>query len=123
MKLLAITGFAFLAAAAFAYESYVTKIPNGSAFSCNTCHKEKKFYADFKAAGNKWTPALAGKDSDGDGYSNGIELQDPYGKWQPGKPDPKREAWSTYNPDDSRSVPPYDPVAPTSMGRVKALFK
>lgn len=122
MRLLTIAAVTLVAAAAFGYESYVARIPNGSAFGCGTCHSEGKFRADFKAAGNKWTPALARKDSDGDRASNGVELQDPEGKWSVGKADPKVPGWQTYNPDSRTSVPPYAPVAPTSMGRVKALF-
>jgi hypothetical protein len=108
---------------AFGKGSYVSKVPNGGVFSCDTCHKEKKMYVDFENNGLKWDETLAAKDSDGDGYSNGIELQDPYGKWREKQPDPKRPGWSTYNPDDSKSVPPYHAVEPTSWGRVKALYK
>jgi hypothetical protein len=125
MRNLAIIGLsvAAAAAAAFGYGSYVERIPNGTVFGCNTCHNQEEFLADFKAAGNKWSRALAAKDSDGDRASNGVELQDPEGKWTVGKADPKIPGWQTYNPDNKGSVPPYAPVEPTSMGRVKALFK
>ena len=33
------------------------------------------FGLDFAAAGHAWTRALCEKDSDGDGFSNGVELQ------------------------------------------------
>jgi hypothetical protein len=112
-----------LAAVALGHGSYVRRVPNGSAFSCNTCHSEEKFQRDFKENGLKWTKALAVKDSDGDGASNGVELQDPEGTWRENRPDPKVPGWRTYNPDSRTSRPPYAPVAPTSMGRVKALFK
>ncbi|UCH78550.1 MAG: hypothetical protein JSU81_00970 [Candidatus Coatesbacteria bacterium] len=111
------------ATVALAHGSYVRRVPNGSAFSCNTCHTEKKFQDDFKNNGLKWNRALAIKDSDGDGASNGVELQDPGGTWRENNPDPKVPGWSTYNPDSRGSRPPYAPVEPTSMGRVKALFK
>ncbi|UCH78538.1 MAG: hypothetical protein JSU81_00910 [Candidatus Coatesbacteria bacterium] len=114
---------AFAAGTAFGYGSYVAKVPNGDAFSCNTCHKEKKFYDDFKTNGNKWDETLAAKDSDGDGASNGVELQDPQGKWRENKPNPKIPGWDTYNPDDRTSIPPYVGVAPDSWGRVKALYR
>jgi hypothetical protein len=125
MKFIIIIVIALLAApaATFGYESYVTKVPNGSAFRCATCHAEGKFKKDFKDNDLKWNKALATKDSDGDRASNGVELQDPEGKWTTSKPDPKIPGWNTYNPDDRTSVPPYAPVDPTSMGRVKALFK
>jgi hypothetical protein len=111
------------ATVALGHGSYVSRVPNGSAFSCDTCHTEKKFQKDFKDNDLKWNKALAVKDSDGDGASNGVELQDPEGKWSPGKADPKVRGWKTYNPDDRKNKPPYAPVGPTSMGRVKALFK
>ena len=115
--------FVVAAAAAFGYSSFVAKVPNGDAFSCSTCHMTKKFYKDFKDNGNKWTKALALLDSDGDGASNGVELQDPEGKWRENDPNPKIPGWNTYNPDDSRSTPPYADVEPVSWGRVKALFR
>jgi hypothetical protein len=108
---------------AYGHSEYVARIPNGLAFSCATCHTEMKFQQDFKNNGLKWDRALAVKDSDGDRASNGVELQDPEGKWSQGKADPKVPGWKTYNPDDHTSVPPYAPVEATSMGRVKALFR
>jgi hypothetical protein len=115
--------FVAMAATAFGYTSYVAKIPNGDVYGCNSCHLERKFYTDFKDNGNKWNRALAVVDSDGDGASNGVELQDPEGVWSEGKQNPKIPGWSTYNPDNSRSVPPYADVEPVSWGRVKALFR
>jgi hypothetical protein len=115
----------FLVAASLAYgrNAYVAKIPNGSAFSCATCHTEEKFKDDFKNNGLKWNATLAVKDSDGDHASNGVELQDPQGTWSEGKPNPKVPGWNTYNPDSRGSTPPYAAVEATSFGRVRALFK
>lgn len=115
--------FVAMAATAFGYTSYVAKIPNGRIFSCNSCHKSGKFLSAFKDNGNVWNKALAVLDSDGDGASNGVELQDPEGKWRENNPDPNIPGWNTYNPDDSGSTPPYADVEPLSWGRVKALFK
>lgn len=114
---------ALAAGAAFGYGSYVAKVPNGDAFSCNTCHKETNFLDDFKTNGNKWDETLAALDSDGDGASNGVELQDPQGKWRENQQNPKIPGWSTYNPDDRTSIPPYVGVAPVSWGRVKTLYR
>lgn len=111
------------AATAFGYNSYVAKIPNGDAFRCNSCHKSEKFLTAFKNNGNVWNEALAKLDSDGDRASNGVELQDPDGKWRENNPNPKIPGWNTYNPDDSGSTPPYADVEPVSWGRVKALFR
>lgn len=118
--------FALVTAAAtvaLGHGQYVQRIPNGSVYSCDNCHKEHKFQQDFKNNGLKWDKALAVKDSDGDGASNGVELQDPDGKWSQGKADPKVPGWRTYNPDDHTSTPPYAAVEPVSMGRVKALYR
>jgi hypothetical protein len=35
-----------------------------------------------------WSPEIAAQDADGDGIPNGVELQDPEGKWTPGAPAP-----------------------------------
>lgn len=115
--------FAVAATAAFGYGSYVAKIPNGNVFGCDTCHTSRKFLTAFKNNGNVWNKALAVKDSDGDRASNGVELQDPQGKWRENNPNPKVPGWSTYNPDSSGSTPPYADVEPVSWGRVKALFR
>jgi hypothetical protein len=47
-----------------------------------------------------WTVDLANQDSDGDSFTNGEELQDPFGAWAIGKPDPGDVA-SVSNPSDS----------------------
>lgn len=91
----------------FAFSSYRSRIPNGSAYSCLTCHGPsgpplKSFGTDFKNAGLAWTAALAAKDSDGDGFSNGRELGDPNGIWTQGQPNPSGEIT---NPGDSTSHP------------------
>lgn len=80
------------AASAWGYSSYVSSIPNGTEFSCNNCHNigANPFREDFAANGNQWNHALAVKDSDGDGATNGVELQDPGGAWRPGNPNPHR---------------------------------
>ncbi len=77
----------------------VSQVPNGSAFSCNTCHTTgggtplnpfglevvTNFLTAAGAAGDvRWGPELAALDSDGDGVSNGAELGDPEGAWAAG---------------------------------------
>ncbi|MBN2200515.1 T9SS type A sorting domain-containing protein [bacterium] len=52
-----------------------------------------------------WGAGLAGLDSDGDGFSNGVELQDPSGIWTAGSPAPGVYA-SVTNPGTSTSKPP-----------------
>lgn len=82
----------------------VGQIPNGSKNSCANCHinpagggerndfgklVEARFLDVVGPAGNvQWGPALAHLDADGDGVSNGIELQDEFGLWQSGQSNP-----------------------------------
>ena len=44
---------------------------------------------------NHWTQPLALMDSDGDGFTNGQELQDPQGTWLEGQPRPGNAAYAT----------------------------
>ncbi len=67
-------------------------------------HCWNPFGRDFAAAGQIWTPALAAMDSDGDGYTNGEELQDFAGSWAIGQPQPGVAAYST-RPGFSSSTP------------------
>jgi hypothetical protein len=77
------------------------QIPNGTIHRCATCHLdpgggglrtpfgytvEDGFL--LPDATVDWGPALAAIDSDGDGRSNGQELQDPTGSWRRGQPQP-----------------------------------
>lgn len=74
----------------------VGQIPNGPINTCSNCHVDpngggirnsfgKTVEAKFlDNSGNVlWGPQLASLDSDGDGLTNGQELQDPLGVWLP----------------------------------------
>jgi hypothetical protein len=81
----------------------VGEIPNGGRLGCETCHETEggvifnPFGSDARsalvgdgAASEKsvdWAQ-LAGRDSDGDGFTNGQELLDPEGTWRSGMPNP-----------------------------------
>ena len=52
----------------------------------------------------EWSEALAMLDSDGDGFTNGQELQDPAGTWRIGQPFPGDAALVT-NPGDPNDFP------------------
>ncbi|MBN1447545.1 MAG: T9SS type A sorting domain-containing protein [Bacteroidetes bacterium] len=96
------------------------QIPNGTLKSCANCHVnpggggtrnpfgqeiEANHLSAPGAAGQvQWSPALAALDSDGDGFSNGVELQDPEGSWQIGQPFPGDPALVT-NPGDPTDFP------------------
>ena len=75
----------------------VNNIPGLNGNTCNTCHTNgggtarNAFGLDVKKnlSGNSinWS-ALSKLDSDGDGFTNGQELQDPEGTWIPGQASP-----------------------------------
>jgi len=107
-------------AAADARPWRVEQLPNGSKFSCSNCHHspyggprnafglavEKEVARGSRAP--FWSIALAAKDSDGDGASNGEELGDKDGD---GKPTDGAEVT---NPGSSKSKPskPVEPIVP-----------
>lgn len=95
----------------------VQRIPNGNKFNCQNCHVSVFGGDDRNPFGaaveqlvtpggtqNFWGPSLASLDSDGDGFTNGEELQDPNGTWQQGQPAPGNFALVT-NPGDPNSKP------------------
>jgi len=53
------------------------------------------FGSAFASAGRSWSPTLASGDADGDGFTNGQELQDPLGTWIPGTLSPGNPAYVT----------------------------
>lgn len=92
-------------------------MPNGNALSCASCHispfgggPRTPFGEAVNARVNPgaptqfWGPELAALDSDGDGFTNGEELQDPDGTWVQGDPQPGDSSLVT-NPGDSDSKP------------------
>ncbi len=97
----------------------VNQIPNGLQFDCQTCHQsfggsplndfgldvEANFLTPSGAAGNvDWIIELAMLDSDGDGFTNGEELQDPLALWSSGEPRPGEKTLLS-NPGFGTSVP------------------
>jgi len=102
-----------------AYSEYVNYIPNGGKFQCNNCHGSgysiNQFGLDYSHGGHTWNPDLAFIDSDGDGFPNGVELQDPNGEWGTGVPDPGEYSAVT-NPGDASSFPGEPTATPTPTG-------
>ncbi|MEW6508769.1 MAG: FlgD immunoglobulin-like domain containing protein [Bacteroidota bacterium] len=100
----------------------VSQIPNGGVNSCANCHVssfgggprnsfgqivEQSF---LNSQGNvMWGPQLANLDSDGDGFSNGVELQNPTGNWSGG---PVGDPSKVTNPGD-----PFSKPNPTSIAK------
>lgn len=77
------------------------QIPNGTKFSCATCHNDPNGGGPRNSFGQAvesrvsvggteefWGSALAALDSDGDGKTNGQELMDATGAWRPGQANP-----------------------------------
>jgi len=101
-----------------ARDKRVNQIPNGSRFSCLNCHTgvggprnafglmiASGYLSAAGSAGDVlWANALALLDADGDGFSNGTELQDPDGVWRTGDANPGASSLVT-NPGDSKSKP------------------
>ncbi|HOJ59778.1 MAG TPA: hypothetical protein PK878_05795 [bacterium] len=95
----------------------VNLIPNGTVYGCATCHTSPAGGGARNAFGQAvealvapgstaafWSAALAAADADGDGASNGLELQDPAGTWRPGDPRPG-DASKVTHPGDPNSKP------------------
>jgi len=115
-KLLILISIFLLQISLSARDFRVGQLPNGSKFSCNTCHTsgggsprnafgqlvEDQF---MDISGNViWSKELAMIDSDGDGFTNGEELQDPKGIWQIGNDSPGNLDLVT-NPGNNVSSP------------------
>ena len=94
-----------LSTPALALPTFVSELPNGSTYGCDTCHTNgggtpRNDFGLAWEATPTWAD-VATLDSDGDGCSNGGELGDPDGTWMPGD-DPPSEAVS--HPGDADDV-------------------
>lgn len=91
--------------------AFVNRIPNGSKFQCANCHvsaagggARNNFGISFANNNKRWSSTLAQIDSDNDGSSNGLELQDPNGTWTTALPQPGKIDLVT-NPSDPSDFP------------------
>lgn len=77
----------------------VRQIPNGTNYTCDSCHGKRSLLPedltpfgddvnDTLQNGNVNWSVLWNIDSDGDGFSNGLELGDPNGNWSTGQQNP-----------------------------------
>ena len=128
MVVFAVVFMAGVASRVGARSRFVDAIPNGIVFECSNCHVDPEgggtrtaFGNAFAANGDVWTAALATKDSDGDGYSNGLELQDVNGTWQAGQAEPGNPSLVS-NPGSSSSTPALA-VEPATWSAIKSLYR
>lgn len=91
-----------------ARENRVNQLPHGNRFSCDICHTPTRGLTDFgfdsfdfTENGNVIWERLAERDSDRDGYTNGMELGDPNGTWRPGQANPSGEYTDPNDPNDN----------------------
>lgn len=99
----------------FARSYRVSMMPYGSNWSCNTCHTSgggtprNPFGSAVESITGPgetpfWSSTLAALDSDGDGFSNGVELQDSLGAWTNGSANPGNSSLVTH-PGDATDYP------------------
>lgn len=100
-KLLLLLSIAMFSTASLSARSFrVQQIPNGQKNRCLNCHVgtsggDRNVFGEtienefLDQDGNViWNEVLAARDTDGDGFSNGTELQDPDGTWGLGDDNP-----------------------------------
>lgn len=118
-----------LVSAVSARPRFVAQIPNGFTVGCGACHVDsggggrlngfghqiQKGFLIETASGHGvvWSRDLASRDADGDGFSNGQELQDRSGAWRQGNQFPGSPSLVS-NPGDNRSVPPGGSTGPST---------
>ncbi|MCX6148640.1 MAG: T9SS type A sorting domain-containing protein [Candidatus Kapabacteria bacterium] len=96
----------------YSTEALLKLIPNGKQYSCLNCHTVMTggegtvhlFGKAFNTNKRIWNAKLAALDSDGDGFTNGQELQDVKGVWKVGGADPGNPNYVT-NPSNKDDFP------------------
>jgi hypothetical protein len=106
-------------------ENFMRALPVYKHYRCALCHTTanpvagsaslNSFGVDFQTNGYKWNATLAAEDSDGDGYSNGMELGDDNGDGTP------NTSFERSNPGDRYNTP--NSVDKQTWGVIKSLFE
>lgn len=108
----------------WALQEFPDELPNGGEATCENCHTPDfgdltPFGVDYQMTFT-WNASLATIDSDGDGFSNGWELQDPTGVWSKGQSAPGNAALVA-NPGVSEDAPPVPvELTPVLLSRTEA---
>lgn len=116
---------AAMAGAVMSTQDYMeNNLPVYNRYRCGICHTSMEsptslnlntFGNDFRANAYVWNTELAGKDSDGDGYPNGIELGDDQGEWRPST------SVERSNPGDGFDTP--NSIERKTWSIIKSLFE
>lgn len=129
LKVRAVLVFALATAFVFAgtiksREDYMNSLPVYKHYKCMLCHASSRptsssdlngFGIDFKKNGYTWDSVLSAKDSDNDGFPNGIELGDDNG-------DGTAEiGFERSNPGDRLNTP--NSINRDTWGILKSLFE
>ena len=121
---------------AHAGEDDLRALPTDNRFGCANCHVGSgvtasfvpeataltlnQFGLDWLEFGSAWSPEFAKANSDGDGCSNGFELGDPGGTWQPNDARLTIPTADQRNPGDASDCAL--PISEGSWGTLKSLF-
>lgn len=97
---------------AFSMPNYPLLLPNGTVNSCSNCHfnpsgggSRTSFGNAFRSNSFQWNAVLAAMDSDNDGFTNGVELQDLNSEWSFGMPNAIGDPSKVTLPGDKSSFP------------------
>ncbi|UCF05555.1 MAG: hypothetical protein JSV33_00530 [bacterium] len=124
MAILVVCALAFLVGTLRSSEDHMNSLPVNKHFGCTLCHVApnptvgtdlNSFGKDFQANGLEWNADLAAIDSDGDGFSNGLELGDENGDGTP------EVYFERSNPGDPFNYP--NSINQETWSIIKSLFE
>lgn len=119
-----LAGVLFIAGRLVSTEDFMKALPAYKHYKCLLCHTVSQptsasqlnsFGLDFQKNGYVWNKALALKDSDGDGFPNGVELGDENGDGQP------EVGFERSNPGDRMNTP--NSIDQGTWSLLKTLFE
>ena len=121
--LVSIIGLTLFSEPLLSKDQWVLQIPNGQKNSCSNCHISSAGGGSRNVFGKTVENSISGGkvrwdkvfniDSDGDGFTNGEELQDPDGQWSIGQANPGVSTLVTK---------PWDPSSKPTVSSVENNF-